>query len=112
MNWIPIGSLAALVGVLAGAFGAHGLKSHVGAERMEIFEVAVRYQMYHAIGLIIAGILDARQAGWCFFGGILLFSGSLYLVVWTDQRWLGAVTPLGGVFFLLGWLLLAIRSRK
>jgi uncharacterized membrane protein YgdD (TMEM256/DUF423 family) len=112
MNWTLVGSLMALVGVAAGAFGAHGLKSHASAERMEIFEVAVRYQMYHAIALVLAGILDAQQAGWCFSGGILLFSGSLYLLVLTEQRWLGAVTPLGGVLFLLGWLLLAIQAKK
>jgi uncharacterized membrane protein YgdD (TMEM256/DUF423 family) len=112
MNWTLVGSLMALVGVAAGAFGAHGLKSHASAERMEIFEVAVRYQMYHAIALVLAGILDAQQAGWRFSGGILLFSGSLYLLVLTEQRWLGAVTPLGGVLFLLGWLLLAIQAKK
>ena len=112
MNWVLIGSLVALLGVAAGAFGAHGLKSHLTAERMEIFEVAVRYQMYHAIGLVLAGILDAQQAGWCFAGGILIFSGSLYLLVLTEQRWLGGVTPAGGLLFLLGWLLLAIQSKK
>jgi uncharacterized membrane protein YgdD (TMEM256/DUF423 family) len=112
VNWSLIGSLAALLGVAAGAFGAHALKSHIGADRMEIFEVAVRYQMYHAIGLIFAGILAAQRAGWCFFAGTLLFSGSLYLLVLTDYRWLGAITPFGGALFLLGWLLLAIRSKK
>jgi uncharacterized membrane protein YgdD (TMEM256/DUF423 family) len=112
MNWISVGSLMALVGVAAGAFGAHGLKSHITVERMEIFEVAVRYQMYHAIGLVLAGILDAQQAGWCFSGGILVFSGSLYLLVLTEQRWLGAITPVGGLLFLLGWLLLAIQAKK
>jgi uncharacterized membrane protein YgdD (TMEM256/DUF423 family) len=112
LNWIPIGSFAALVGVAAGAFGAHGLKSHISAARIEIFEVAVRYQMFHAIALVVAGILDAQQAGWCFSGGIVLFSGSLYLLALTEQRWLGAVTPLGGVLFLLGWLLLAIQAKK
>jgi uncharacterized membrane protein YgdD (TMEM256/DUF423 family) len=112
VNWVPIGSLAALIGVAAGAFGAHGLKSHVSPERLEIFEVAVRYQMYHAIALVLAGILDAPQAGWCFSGGIVLFSGSLYLLALTEQRWLGAVTPLGGLLFLLGWVLLAIQAKR
>jgi uncharacterized membrane protein YgdD (TMEM256/DUF423 family) len=112
VNWVVIGSLAALVGVAAGAFGAHGLKSYVNDARLETFEVAVRYQMYHAIALVLAGILGAQQAGWCFLGGIVLFSGSLFLLVLTEQRWLGAVTPLGGVLFLLGWLLLAIQAKK
>jgi uncharacterized membrane protein YgdD (TMEM256/DUF423 family) len=112
MNWTLVGSLMALVGVAAGAFGAHGLKAHVSAERMEIFEVAVRYQMYHAIALVLAGNLDAQPAGWCFSGGIVLFSGSLYVLALTEQRWLGAVTPLGGVLFLVGWLLLAVQAKK
>jgi len=112
MNWTLVGALMALVRVGAGAFGAHGLKSHITVERMETFEVAVRYQMYHAMGLMLAGILDAQQAGWCFSGGILIFSGSLYLLVLTEQRWLGAITPVGGFLFLVGWLLLAIHSKE
>lgn len=112
MDWIRVGSLLALVAVAAGALGAHGLKPLLTAARLETFEVAVRYQMYHAIALVLAGILDAPAAGWCFFVGILIFSGSLYALVLTEQRWLGAVTPVGGLLFLVGWLLLALQQRR
>ncbi len=112
MNWILIGALLACVGVGAGAFAAHGLRKVVTAARLETFEVAVRYQMYHAIAVILAGLLDVPQASWCFLGGILIFSGSLYLLVLTEQRWLGAVTPVGGLLFLAGWILLAFNYKK
>jgi uncharacterized membrane protein YgdD (TMEM256/DUF423 family) len=115
-----LGSLAAGLGVALGAFGAHGLKSRIAAQRLENFETAVRYQMYHALGLLAAGSMAAgsmatgapsawvNAAGWLFTAGIILFSGSLYLLVVTSRRWLGAITPLGGVAFLAGWLCLAV----
>ena len=112
MNWILIGALLGCVGVAAGAFAAHGLRTVVSAARLETFEVAVRYQMYHAIAVILAGLLEAPQAGWCFLGGILIFSGSLYLLVLTEQRWLGAVTPVGGLLFVAGWIILAFNYKR
>jgi uncharacterized membrane protein YgdD (TMEM256/DUF423 family) len=112
VNWTVVGSLLALLGVAAGAFGAHGLKRVVDAARMETFEVAVRYQLVHAIAVVLAGLLGAPAAGWCFLAGVVLFSGSLYLLVLTGQRWLGAVTPVGGILFLVGWALLALQSRR
>ena len=102
----------ALLGVAAGAFGAHALKSMVDAARIETFEVAVRYQMFHAIAVVLSGMLGAPAAGWCFLAGVVLFSGSLYLLVLTGARWLGAVTPVGGILFLAGWALLALESRR
>jgi uncharacterized membrane protein YgdD (TMEM256/DUF423 family) len=100
------------LGVLAGAFGAHTLQDLVSADRLEVFETAVRYQMYHAIALFIAGFSATvrprfRWAAYLFLAGTLLFSGSLYVLVLTDTGWLGAVTPFGGVAFIAGWLLLA-----
>ena len=108
-----LGALSAAIAVTLGAFGAHALKSRLDPRDLETFETAVRYQMYHAFALLAAGWVIARgapgaaNAAWAFVAGSLIFSGSLYLLVATGQRWLGAVTPLGGVAFILGWLLLA-----
>ena len=112
-----IGVLGGVFGFLAvalGAFGAHGLKGRLTPEDLAIFETGVRYQMYHALALLLLAASFARNpgtayslAGWGFLIGILVFSGSLYLMLFTGQRWLGAVTPMGGVAFLVGWLALA-----
>jgi uncharacterized membrane protein YgdD (TMEM256/DUF423 family) len=106
-----VGGLIGFLGVAAGAFGAHGIQSMVTAARLETFEVAVRYQMYHAVALLVAGWLGATAAAWCFLAGTAVFSGSLYFLVLTEQRWLGAVTPIGGLLLLAGWLLLALHSK-
>lgn len=110
-------SLACLMGfvsVAAGAFGAHALKQKLTAEMLSVFEVGARYQMYHAFAICLAVWLSTivpgtllLLSGWLFFVGILIFSGSLYLLAWTDVRILGAFTPIGGVLFLVGWLCLA-----
>ena len=107
------GALFAGIGVALGAFGAHGLKHHLTVEMTGIFETAVRYQMYHAFGLMVTALAATyfgtqnfkrfRIAGWSFGVGIVLFSGSLYLLSMTSLRWFGAVTPLGGLAFLVGW---------
>ena len=109
-----LGAVFALVAVALGAFGAHGLRSTLSAADMATFETAARYQMYHALGLLAVAWVYTRWpgtlvavAGWLFVAGILVFSGSLYTLVLTGQRWLGAVTPLGGLFFLVGWALIA-----
>lgn len=109
-----IGALSAFVAVAAGAFGAHGLKDRLSAEMLSIFEVGVRYQMYHAFALIAAAWAQARwpgalasASGWLFVAGTVIFSGSLYALSLTGQRWLGAITPVGGLAFLAGWLCLA-----
>ena len=107
-----IGAIAAGLGVALGAFGAHGLEGRVTPERLETYETAVEYQMYHALALLFTGWAatqgwDVTWAGYSFFAGILIFCGSLYLLVLTDTAWLGAVTPIGGVAFILGWAFLA-----
>jgi len=109
-----LGAILAGVGVGLGAFAAHGLRATLSAADLTTFETGVRYQMYHAFALLaVAGALSrwpsgaAVAAGWLFTAGIVLFSGSLYMLVITGPRWLGAVTPLGGVAFLAGWALLA-----
>ncbi|WP_447980463.1 DUF423 domain-containing protein [Candidatus Nitrospira bockiana] len=107
-----LGAVFGFLGVVAGAFGAHSLKAVLSPEQLTVFETAVRYQMYHALALVLVGELGARasrtawrQAGIAFAVGILLFSGSLYMLLLSGVRWLGAVTPLGGVAFLIGWAL-------
>ncbi|MDX1430712.1 MAG: DUF423 domain-containing protein [Rhodothermales bacterium] len=116
-----IGSLAASISVLAGAFGAHALADSLG-DRADVYETAVRYQMYHAVALVLVGLLKRRiesvmlvAAGWCFVGGIALFSGSLYGLVILDLPVLGALAPVGGFGFVAGWVLLGIgvwRERR
>ena len=108
------GAVLAGLGVAAGAFGAHGLEGRVSPDRLETFRTAVTSQMYHALALLAVGWAAAQGggglvhgAGYCFLAGILVFSGSLYLLVLTDTSWLGAVTPMGGAAFLVGWGLLA-----
>lgn len=112
-----LGSLSALSAVALGAFAAHGLRGRLAPEMLSGFEVGARYHMYHALALLAVGWAATRwpggavhAAGWLFCAGIVLFSGSLYLLALTGQRWLGAVTPLGGIAFLVGWLLLAWRA--
>lgn len=118
-NWIIAGASLAALAVILGAFGAHGLKAKVTPEDLTIFETGVRYHMYHALGLVLIGILgfhygsDLIQlpAGLISLG-ILIFSGSLYILVFTGWRWLGAVTPVGGLAFIAGWALLVLRLLK
>lgn len=112
--FFALGAALAGLAVAAGAFGAHGLESRVSPERLETFRTAVRYQMYHALALLFVGWAAAQGwgppltwAGYCFIVGILVFSGTLYLLVLTDTSWLGAITPVGGAAFLIGWALLA-----
>jgi uncharacterized membrane protein YgdD (TMEM256/DUF423 family) len=111
--WI-LGCTFALLAVAAGAFGAHALRERLPETMLAIFETGVRYQMYHALGLLAAALLVARvpsgagaAAGWLFTVGIVIFSGSLYILVLSGVRTWGAVTPIGGVAFIAGWVLLA-----
>lgn len=112
--FLIVGAIAAGIGVAAGAFGAHGLETRVTPARLETFQTGVTYQMYHALALLFVGWAVLQGGGWpihaagyCFIAGILIFSGSLYLLVLTDTPWLGAITPFGGVAFIAGWALLA-----
>lgn len=106
-----VGSISALIAVGLGAFAAHGLKGRLSPEMLNAFEVGVRYQMYHALALLAVAWALSRWpraeitvAGWLFIAGTIIFSGSLYLLSLTGVRWIGAITPIGGVAFLLGWL--------
>lgn len=114
--FVMLGSVNMLVAVALGAFGAHGLKNRVSAEMLSVWQTAVIYHLAHALGLLLVGLLAAhlpvKAAGWTLFTGIVLFSGSLYLMVLTGSRPLGMITPLGGVAFLAGWLLLALTALK
>ena len=118
-RFLSVGAVSALIAVAAGAFGAHALRSRLEPASLAIFETAARYQMYHALALIAVAFAlsqwpagrSAVWAGWLFVAGTLLFSGSLYLLALSGVRWLGAITPLGGVAFMLGWLCLALSPR-
>lgn len=110
---IIAGAVAAGLAVVLGAFGAHALEGRVTPERLETFETGVRYQMYHSLALLFVGWAAAQHlgdlavwAGYLFIFGIIVFSGSLYLLVLTDTGWLGAITPFGGAAFIAGWGLL------
>src|SRR5436189_3638409 len=110
-TFLLIGAIFGFLGVAFGAFGAHALRSRLSPEMLAVFETGVRYQMYHAFAVLIVAaaighIGTARLlliAGWCFVAGILLFSGSLYLLALTGTGILGAITPFGGLLFLVGW---------
>lgn len=116
-----IGSILGGIAVATGAFGAHGLKSLVSAEALETWDKAVRYQMYHALALLLLAWAISHwpeQAtllgigGWLFLAGVLLFSGSLYILVLSGVKWLGAITPLGGVAFVAGWVCLLVAAWR
>jgi len=113
--FLVVGALLAGISVAIGAFGAHGLKSMVTPERLQVFEIGVRYQMYHALALLLVGwvmrtaSVDLSLVGWLFIAGIALFSGSLYILVLGDFARLGMVTPLGGVAMIAGWVILAYK---
>ncbi len=111
--WIALGALNAAIAVGAGAFAAHGLRDRIDTRSLEVFETAARYHMYHAFAIVLAGIIatagarGAQTAGWLFQAGIVLFSGSLYALALTGAKGLGAVTPLGGLALIAGWLWLS-----
>ena len=110
-----LGAVFAGLGVAAGAFAAHALKSVLTPELLAAFETGVRYQVYHALALLFVGTwtsdggtIWARRAGWLFVAGIALFSGSLYLLALSGLRWVGALTPVGGVALIGGWICLVV----
>jgi uncharacterized membrane protein YgdD (TMEM256/DUF423 family) len=112
-TFLLIGALAGFLGVALGAFGAHGLRARLSPEMLAVFETGVRYQMYHALAIILVGLIAARldgwlirAAGWSFSVGIVLFSGSLYSLAISGITILGAITPFGGLAFLVGWTFL------
>src|SRR5205085_8017431 len=105
MNWTTVGSVLLAVAVASGAFGAHGLRARLDAYSMGVYEKAVFYHFVHALGILLAVRVPA--ACWLLFAGILIFSGSLYLLAVTGSRALGAITPIGGLCFIAGWIMLA-----
>ncbi len=107
------------LGVMIGAFGAHGLKSRVTPDLLQVYKTGVEYHFYHALGLLLIGVLSfsmpssyLNMAALFLFAGILIFSGSLYLLAITEIKWIGAVTPLGGLSFIVGWVLFVIAIVK
>ena len=116
---IAAGAVNAAVAVGCGAFAAHGLRERLAPRALEIFETGARYQMYQALGMLLCaviaiggGIAGARTAGWIMQAGIVLFSGSLYALALTDIKVLGAITPIGGLAFLAGWIWLAVSALR
>ena len=112
--FIGIGALSALIAVAAGAFGAHGLKQILSPDMLATYHTAAEYQFMHSIGLIVIGTLDKASArsshissAWTMLAGIIIFSGSLYVLSLTGVKWLGMITPIGGVCFIVAWLILA-----
>jgi uncharacterized membrane protein YgdD (TMEM256/DUF423 family) len=117
--FFTLGALSGFIGVALGAFAAHGLKSRLTPELLAIFEVGVRYQMYHAFALLAVGWAQTRwpgavltAGGWLFVAGTVIFSGSLYMLSLTGEKWLGAAAPAGGLALLGGWLCLAWAGWK
>lgn len=118
--FLALGAVLLAVAVALGAFGAHALKARLGAELLAVYHTAVQYHFYHALGLLMVGLIAmqlpasglVRAAGWLMLAGIVLFSGSLYLLSMSGIRWLGAVTPFGGTAFIGAWLLLALAAVR
>jgi uncharacterized membrane protein YgdD (TMEM256/DUF423 family) len=114
-SFIVIGAIAMALGVILGAFGAHGLKSRLSPDLLAVYQTGVEYHLYHALGLLLVGILTyqfphvngLKTGGWLLLAGILVFSGSLYVLAITGVRWLGAITPIGGLAFIAGWVWVA-----
>jgi uncharacterized membrane protein YgdD (TMEM256/DUF423 family) len=118
-HWIMLGALSGFFGVVLGAFGAHLLKDRLSDRAFLVYQTAVQYQIYHALALVGLGLwaaqnpaLDSRFPGLCFTVGITIFSGSLYALALTDLKFLGAVTPIGGLAFLAGWISFAFLAWK
>ena len=118
--FVAMGACLAALAVVLGAFGAHALKARLSSDMLQVYHTAVQYHFWHALGVLAVGLAlqqapDTgwlRAAGWLLTGGIVLFCGSLYLLAFTGDKWLGAVTPLGGVAFILGWLALAVAALR
>ena len=111
--FLALGAAAAALGVVLGAFGAHALKARLGADMLSVWQTGVQYHLWHALGIVAVGVLafhlpgsaPLKWAGWLMLAGIVLFCGSLYALALSGERWLGAVTPVGGIAFLAAWAL-------
>jgi len=116
LNFISIGAILGLLVVILGAFGAHGLKDVLDDHGKSIYEKAVLYQMFHSLAILILGIIEKsfpdvqlQLVGWSFLFGIIIFSGSLYILAISGIKWFGMITPIGGILFMVGWLLLFMK---
>jgi uncharacterized membrane protein YgdD (TMEM256/DUF423 family) len=114
-----LGAILGFLGVAAGAFGAHAIRERVSAERLDNWNTAADYQLWHALSTIASALIAVRwasgsaaAAGWCFVAGVVVFSGSLYALALTDRRKLGAITPIGGMLFLAGWAFLILAAIR
>ncbi|KTF14754.1 DUF423 domain-containing protein [Pseudoalteromonas sp. H105] len=115
--FLMAGSVFCMLSVVLGAFAAHGLKNRVSEYAIGVFKTAAEYQMVHGLALIAVAILikwglNLNAAGWFFIAGTLLFSGSLYLLAMTGWKWLGPITPLGGLCFIVGWLIILVQVAR
>jgi len=117
--WLFIGSVAGFLGVAGGAFGAHALKSRLSEQMLANFETGTRYLLVHAVALLVVGVLagrdgvgDLRWVGLPFAVGMLIFTGSLWVMALTNTRWLGAITPIGGTALIVGWLAFAMAAFR
>ena len=118
-NWFAIGAALCGLGVVLGAFGAHGLRDRLSADMLAVFETGVRYHLIHALALLAVAWASSRwpgpyigAAGWLFVAGITVFSGSLYVLAISGVRWIGAITPIGGICLIVGWGLLAVGALR
>jgi len=116
LNYLVIGAISGCLVVILGAFGAHGLKDILDEYGKSIYEKAVLYHMFHTMAILVLGLIEKIQpemhlshAGWAFMLGIILFSGSLYILAITGLKSLGMITPIGGVFFIIGWIYFALK---
>jgi len=119
-TFLILAAFSAMTAVLLGAFGAHGLRATLSAYSMSVYHTAVNYHMWHALGLGLVALLARHYpasklllwSGWLLFGGIVIFSGSLYILAVSGFKWLGMITPLGGLAFIIGWLLVVLFAVK
>ncbi len=115
-TFLTIAAISGLLAVALGAFGAHGLKARISGDLLAVYQTGVQYHFYHTLALALSGVLLLHWpragglvwSGWLLLAGMLVFSGSLYLLALTGQRWLGAITPLGGLSLMAGWLVMAV----
>ena len=114
---LAFGSLFALFSIILGAFGAHALKDHLSEYSRSIYDKAVLYQMFHALGILVVTLvgesvksIDVSISICCFIAGIVLFSGSLYILAITNIKWFGMITPIGGIFFIAGWIIIFYKT--
>ncbi len=123
--FLQLGAIILAIAVILGAFAAHGLEAQLSNDQLETFDTGVRYQFYHGLGILVLGLLMLQQpsaslkwAGWLFSLGILLFSGSIYLLACRELlgienlKWLGPITPIGGIFFIAGWIFFLLGASK